>query len=193
MSNIQIVLVFGLLLHYCFFIPVAESATYYVDKDSTHGTCADSNNGTLGEPWCTIDKANATLQSGDIVFICAGTYTTSFIQPQNSGSSQDARITYKNYNGEKVTLQGTTYGVLLRNVSFITVEGITFKDCGRNIYIDNSSQNHIGYCIFDNPGGPVTWAGSRLYNSSTYNRIYNCTFSKYGKESYYSGSYQDSG
>ncbi len=59
--------------------------------------------------------------------------------------------------------------------------------------MDYSSQNHIGYCRFENPGGPVTWAGSRLYNNSNYNRIYNCTFTKYGKESYYSGSYQDSG
>ena len=195
MARYHFVLVFGLLLHHCFFISAAESATYYVAKDSTHGTCDDSSPGTLGEPWCTIDKANATLQPGDTVFIRAGTYTTTagFIQPRNSGSSHDARITYKNYTGEKVIFQGTTYGIRLRSVSFITVEGITFKDCGRNIYMDYSSQNHIGYCRFENPGGPVTWAGSRLYNNSTHNRIYNCTFTKYGKESYYSGSYQDSG
>lgn len=193
LSNIQIVLLFGLFLHQCPLHSSVEAATYYVDKDSIHGTCGDSNSGSLSAPWCTIEKANTTLQAGDTVIICAGTYTTSNIQPRNSGASQQARITYKNYEGDTVAIEGRTYGILIRNVSYITVEGIRFKDCGRNFYIDNSSHNHIGYCEFDNPGGPATWAGSRMYHNSTYNRIYSCTFSRYGKQSYYSGSYQDSG
>lgn len=61
------------------------------------------------------------------------------------------------------------------------------------VYVQDSSHNNIGYCEFDNPAGPTTWAGSRIYEGSRYNRIFKSTFSRYGEESYYSGSYQDSG
>jgi len=166
---------------------------YYVDKDSVGGPCSDSNPGTLTDPWCTIDKANETLTAGDTVFIRAGTYSGETIQPADSGLSESERIAYTNYNGETVTLEGSVYCIRLQEKSYVTIRDLKFLDCERNLYLSASSHNNIGYCEFDNPGGPVTWAGSRIYDGSQYNRIHNCTFSRYGNESYYGGSYQDSG
>src|SRR5512139_2607009 len=48
----------------------AYAADYYVSGSSGN----DDNPGTLESPWQTIQKANATLQAGDTVYIRGGTY-----------------------------------------------------------------------------------------------------------------------
>jgi Putative metal-binding motif/Pel9A-like, right handed beta helix region len=167
------------------------SKTYYIDKGAS--ACSDSGPGTLTKPWCTIGKANATLKAGETVYVRAGTYTGDYVQPASSGSSNSARITYSRYKKEQVTLQGADYAIRLQSRSYISVIGFKFKDCKRNIYLSKSSHNNIGYCEIDNPAGPNTWGGSRIYDGSKHNKIYHCTFSRWGKESYNSGSYQDYG
>jgi hypothetical protein len=167
--------------------------TYFVDADSIGGTCSDSGPGTRTQPWCTVDKANDTLEAGDTVYIRAGTYTNETIQPVNAGLSETQRITYAAYEDEVVTFEDSVYCVRIQGTDYVTVLGIEFHDCERNLYIDGSSHVNVGYCEFDNPGGPVTWAGSRIYHDSTYNRIYNCVFSRYGMQSGSAGSYDDSG
>ena len=165
---------------------------FYVDKDSIGGECSDEGPGTLSEPWCTIEKANASLEAGDTVLIRAATYNET-IQPENSGASETGRIVYRSYPGETVVLREMVYCIRLQSKSHVTVSGIEFLDCGRNFYMSDSFHNEIAFCKFDNPSGPETWAGSRIYDGSSYNRIHDCVFSRYGEESYYGGSYQDSG
>jgi len=166
--------------------------SYYVDKDSIGGACSDSGPGSLTQPWCSVAMANATLQSGETVQIRAGTYEET-IQPANSGSSDTARIGYTSYEGEMVTFQQAVYCVRLVDKSYITVSDIKFHDCERNLYLQNSSHNNIVSCEFDTPAGPATWAGSRVYDGSCYNRITHCTFSRYGNESGSSGAWDDNG
>jgi len=169
------------------------AGTYYVDKDSIGGPSSDSNQGTITEPWETLGKANTTLTAGDTVYIRAGAYTNDNIQPANSGTSDTNRISYCSYGDEVVTLQGLVYGIRLNSKSYITITGIRLYNCERNLYLSDSDNNDIGSCEFDTPAGPATWAGSRLYNGSTSNRIHNCIFSRYGKEDFYGGGYQDYG
>ncbi len=171
----------------------ACAATYYVDKDSIGGIASDTNSGSITQPWRTLTKANSTLTAGDTVYIRAGTYTNDNIAPANSGTSDTNRITYSAYNGETVTLQGLVYAVRLNNVSYITVTRVRIYNCERNLYISASHHNDVSFCEIDTPMGPTTWAGSRVYSGSTSNRIHNCIFSRYGKEDYYDGSYQDFG
>jgi hypothetical protein len=166
---------------------------YYVDRDSIGGSCSDSNPGTLTEPWCTVGKANETLAAGDTVYIRAGTYSEETIEPENSGTSESDRITYTAYEDETVTFTGSVYCIRIQEKSYVTVLDIKFIDCERNLYITASSHVNVGYCSFDNPGGPVTWAGSRIGEGSTYNRIYSCVFSRYGNETYYADDWQDTG
>lgn len=169
-----------------------STVRFYVDRDSLGGTCSDSNPGTINQPWCTLAKANQSLTAGQTVFIRAGMYNET-IQPAHSGSSDNARITYSRYADEDVTLTGSVYCIRLQSRSYIAVLGIGFMDCGRNVYIQASHHNNIGFCTFDNPGGPATWAGSRIYEGSTYNRIFGCVFTRYGRESQSSGGFDDSG
>ena len=166
------------------------TAAFYVDQDSIGGTCADSNPGTLTAPWCTIAKANQSLAAGQTVYLRAGTYVDT-IQPANSGLSDEVRITYSNFAGEVVTLTQAVYCIRLQSRSYVTVLGIKFLDCGRNLYLEASSHNNIGFCEFTNPGGPATWAGSRVYSGSQYNRIYHNVFSRYGSESGSAGAWDD--
>jgi len=168
-----------------------DGNTYFVDKDSIGGTCSDSNPGTIDRPWCTIAKANSTLGGGDTVFIRAGVYEGETIQPSNSGNSDSSRITYASYEGEEVVFTHSVYCIRIQSKSYITIRGLKFIDCERNLYISSSDHINVGYCSFDNPGGPVTWAGSRIYSNSTYNKIYNNVFSRYGNESGGDGNWDD--
>jgi hypothetical protein len=170
---------------------LAGTTVYFVDPDSLGGPCADTNPGTETQPWCTVAHANETLVAGDTVRLRAGTYAGETIQPANSGTSDAARITYAAYGDELATFTGSVYCVRLQSRSYVTIRGLRFRDCERNLYLQAASHNNVAYCEFDNPGGPVTWAGSRVYEGSTYNRIHDCVFSRYGNESGEAGAWDD--
>jgi len=76
-----------------------RAAIYYV---ATNGN--DSNPGTLEQPWRTLDKAAATLEAGDTLYIRAGTYYEQ-LKPAHDGAA-GAWITFAAYPGETVTLDG---------------------------------------------------------------------------------------
>ena len=71
---------------------LAHGATYYVAPNGS-----DANPGTEAQPWCTIQKAAATLIAGDTAYVKAGTYNEKVV-PQNSGSPGNY-ITYTAYPG----------------------------------------------------------------------------------------------
>jgi len=110
--------------------------TYYVAKNGS-----DSNPGTEAQPWLTIRKAALTMTAGDTVYIKEGVYHES-IEPANSGDS-GAWITYRNYPGDRVVLDGTGFDANAVN--------IVDKSCIRLIgfRITNwSSQSNRGLGIF---------------------------------------------
>jgi hypothetical protein len=159
---------------------------FYVDQNNLGAS--DQNSGSISQPWRTITKANSTLVAGDIVYIKAGTYNDTTIAPVHSGTSEDKRITYRNFENDVVTISNAvTYSVGLRldARSYITVHGINFTQQHRFLYIrSGSSNNIIAYCNFDDAkltnGAVATWAGSVITGSSQHNRIHHCRFSKYG-------------
>src|SRR5438094_8744204 len=63
------------------------AADYYVAT-----TGSDSNNGSAGSPWATLNHANSVVVAGDTVHVAAGTYTQS-VSITKSGTS-GAHITY---------------------------------------------------------------------------------------------------
>jgi hypothetical protein len=172
-----------------FFGSVASPAlatTYYIDTNNASAN--DSNAGTSDQPWKTISKANAALQPGDTVFIKAGDYTTASntVYPSNSGTA-DKPITYKNYGSDVVNIKSTGdygYGLRLDNRSYITTQGINFKNLDYFLYMRGGSHNTVAYCNFDNAnlygGATRTWNGSRISDNAQYNWIHNCRFSNYG-------------
>ncbi len=78
-----------------------QGNVYYVSP-----TGADTNPGTITQPWKTIQKAADTLTAGESVNIRSGIYHERVI-PQHSGSDVDHLITYAAYPGESVTIDGT--------------------------------------------------------------------------------------
>ena len=80
----------------------ASAVDYYV---ATNGN--DSASGTsTNTPFATIQKAADMVSAGGTVFIRGGTYHESVVVDNVNGSAGN-RVVFKNYNGEKVTLDGT--------------------------------------------------------------------------------------
>ncbi|MCF6271372.1 MAG: right-handed parallel beta-helix repeat-containing protein [Melioribacteraceae bacterium] len=79
----------------------AVGQVYYVDPNG-----ADSNPGTLTEPWHTIQKAANTLAPGDTVYVRGGVYNEK-VTLNVSGSTNDGYITFQNYENEIPILDGT--------------------------------------------------------------------------------------
>lgn len=155
----------------------AEVPGYYVDINNP--AASDSNPGTAERPWKTIAKANQTLAAGDTVYIKAGNYTD-YIAPRNSGTAS-ARITYRSYGSDTVTIRDASYGVWLNGKSYITVTGINFYNLYRFMYLENGADhNIIAYCNFDQMSSRGEWAGSRIRGNSSHNWVHHCRFSKFG-------------
>ena len=105
-------------------ISYAQGMVYHVSE-----TGNDENPGTLELPWLTIGKANETLVAGDTVYLHTGSYTDP-IRPQNSGTSNEERITYRAFGDGDVTIEafpgtgGPDEGALaLGERNYITVSG----------------------------------------------------------------------
>ncbi len=67
----------------------------------------DSNPGTLAEPFATIQHAVDRAGPGDTVYIRGGTYREA-VDLSNTAGVSNAPVTLVNYDGETVTLDGTT-------------------------------------------------------------------------------------
>ena len=170
---------------YCvfLFLVFALSSTlyatdYYVDQNNPNAN--NQNTGTKDRPWKTITKANQTLRAGDTVYILAGTYTSSYINPSNSGTSTN-RITYRNYGTDTVTISSQNYAVYINGKDYITVQGINANNCGQFLYLINGANyNIIAYCNFDQQN-PPDWDSSVINGSSQFNWIHHCQFSNGGQ------------
>lgn len=93
----------------------ASAATYYVSPSGS-----SSNAGTTPDaPW-SLAKANASLVAGDVCLILPGTYSSP-IDPQNSGTGPNARITYV---GSIANPASVTTGAITIDREWVTVKGI---------------------------------------------------------------------
>ncbi len=154
------------------FSPAAE---HYV---SPTGSATWSQSTNMSSP-TSLDAANAYAKAGDTVYLRGGAYGM-HIAPVNSGESEGKRITYSNFDNERVEITGTRYAVHLDGRSWITVRGIEFRSCRQFLIIRNGHHNDIGHCVFDRNLEETVWMGSWVHDSSTFNRIHGCTFSRYG-------------
>ncbi|MCE5252533.1 hypothetical protein LLG96_20210 [bacterium] len=151
------------------------AAEHYV---SPSGTATWSQSANIMTP-CALDTANAYVQAGDTVYLRAGVYE-SHIAPVRSGKSDTERITYACFDNEQVTVEGTRYAIHIVGGSFISVQGINFHDCQQFLIIENGHHNDISRCTFDKNKLETTWMGSWVHDNSTFNRIHDCTFSRFG-------------
>jgi len=170
----------------------AAGNTYYV---STTGS--DSNNGSLAAPWATLQHAANAATAGVTVNIEAGTYYQKF-NITNSGSAGNP-ITFQNYNGGTVIIDGTGSGIgeygianIQSTASYITISGITFRNSPDfGILVDPSGATMTNIIIQNNTVyncGLSGIAGVTNYDSGfssptisyltvTGNTVYNCNTS----------------
>ena len=152
----------GLLMLVVGYSSAQTGMTYYV---ATTGN--DSNLGTIGAPWRTIQHAANTVTAGATVDVRAGTYNEA-VTLQHSGSASAGYIVFQNYPGEAAIVDGSglpcctggTSGLFnIINRSYVVVSG--FEIC--NFSTSRSSQTPAGIW--------VTGAGSniQLLNNSVHN------------------------
>ena len=108
----------------------AFSQAYYVAPDG-----ADTNPGTLAEPWKTIQKSANTLTPGDTVYVRGGVYNEK-VNINVSGSANNGYITFRNHENEIPILDGTGLSVpesnngmfLIVDQHYIIVEGFEIRN-----------------------------------------------------------------
>lgn len=128
----------------------ATAATYYV---ATTGN--DSNNGTIDQPWRTIQHAAETMVAGDTVLIRSGTYNE-YVHTMHSGNATDGYIVFSAYPGETPIIDGTAVteannGFIVTH-SYIKLIGLEIRNWnnGNGIWIENASHIEISDCVVHN-------------------------------------------
>ena len=129
--NLALVMILSFILLVGLFVLLQSAAraggnTYYVDDD-----CDGSGNGSLGDPWCTIQEAADAVGAGDTVLINPGTYAGG-LQVDVSGTAVNP-ITFKG-NGANVIIDGDGSGqdgMNIENADYIIIDGITVQHASR--------------------------------------------------------------
>jgi hypothetical protein len=109
-------------------------ATNYV---ATTGN--DTNAGTLGAPWRTVQKAANTLAPGDTVLVRGGVYSER-VTVNISGSAGAGYVTFRSYPGETAVLDGTGVAVpstdnglfLIVDRAYISIQGFELRNYKTN-------------------------------------------------------------
>ncbi len=147
MMKIFIILLLGIISTYSF-----AQTNYYVAKSGSN-----SNNGSVGTPWLTVQYGLSQLSAGDTLNIKSGTYAGK-INITSAGSSGQ-EITIRNYNNDNVVISGASlldyeYLLKIENAAFINIKGIKFQDYQKldaiGIIIINSSNISIVNNEFSN-------------------------------------------
>jgi len=194
----------------CLLPSSAFAATYYIDgtlgADCAGGAgtsyrvaerdCGGSD-GT--KAWNGAHEANSTVAAGDTVYYRADTYNIGgsnceeSIQPGASGTS-GSRITYENYNGEEVILDGGNTGNAGLCVGphwhagesarrdYVTVKGIIFQNFDRLGYIYYSDYVEIDSCTFRYGDYDASgYNGLYVADQATHLWVHGCTFYEHGE------------
>lgn len=104
----------------------AGGNTYYVDDD-----CDGSGDGSMGDPYCTIQEAANVVAAGDTVLINLGTYAGG-ITVDTSGTAVNP-ITFQ-ANGGIVVIEGSGSerdAFFITEADYIIVDGLTIQHANR--------------------------------------------------------------
>ncbi|MCP4111795.1 MAG: DUF1565 domain-containing protein [Desulfobacteraceae bacterium] len=111
------------VLSLCFIIFFVAVQNIHAEDIYISKSGADTNPGTLDQPFKTISKGLSISKPGDTIFVRTGTYDEHITFPAAGTASN--RITLKAYNSESVTVTQTGK-VMEIGQPYITVEDIVF-------------------------------------------------------------------
>lgn len=114
-------------------------------------TGSDSNDGSLGSPWRTIQQAANSAPAGSTVSIRGGTYAE-FVTINVSGSVAAGPITFQSYPGEQAVIDGSDLAVqsesstliMIRDRSYIVLKNLEI----RNLRTSSADIAPIGIGVF---------------------------------------------
>jgi len=158
----QVLALLTLLVGYGF---AQSGMTYYV---ATTGN--DSNAGTIGAPWRTIQHAASTVTAGATVDVRAGTYNEA-VTLKNSGAASAGYIVFQSFPGEVAIVDGTglscctggTSGLFnIANRSYVIVSGFEI----RNFTTSRSSQAPAGIWVTGS-GSNIQLLNNKVHNITT--------------------------
>jgi hypothetical protein len=154
-------------------------ANWYVNYDAGNDSTGD---GSIGDPYKTIDKAIDVCSAGDTIHV-RGAPTTGGKQYENSGNGRGLEpsksgtagnpITVQVYSGETVSISGATAGnrvaLYLSGVDYFDWKNLTFDYLYTNVDTDNEgmiqmwSADHHNFtsCVFNFTQGD----GSDLFDN----------------------------
>lgn len=121
-----------------------QSGTYYV---STSGN--DENNGSMSQPWKTIQHALNVAIAGDTILVMAGSYKEQ-LTFRHSGNETEGYIVLKSLSAEQPLLDGSGLGVntamIIDSVSYVVIDGFEITFFPENV-IWTTRSHHL---IFNN-------------------------------------------
>src|SRR4030067_3797103 len=94
----------NLVFFFIFFSSTLLATDYYVSPAGNNNT----GNGTIGNPWQTIEFAINNIYPGDILYLRGGVYNEQ-VNSVRSGTA-NAYITISAYNNEDAFIDGTGVG-----------------------------------------------------------------------------------
>ena len=147
-----------------------SAADYYI---SPIGTASWSQCININTP-CSLSTANANAQAGDTIYMRGGTYTGQQIAPSNSGTANNNRIIYQNYNNEVVTIRDADTPLLLSNRNYVTITGsasqnIIITNCDKYLTMDNGDYNILAYLTIGPMRNYDRFEGFRIGPDASYN------------------------
>ena len=177
----------------------SHATTLYIDSKldreftRTYSVTNRNSRGADGEAYKTIGAAAQVAKAGDVVLIRGGTYNSSesanqndILWPRHSGT-QGRPITFKAYEKEEVVLgEGSekypeennlsiARAVLtLKDVSYITIEGLSFKKVAGWIFARGCHHLTFRNCVFEDALHGAK--GTAHFIECSDCRIFGCSF-----------------
>jgi hypothetical protein len=155
----------------CGIVENSMAMKYYIANNGVDGP---ARNGSMSQPWLTIDYASARLGAGDTLIARGGTYYNQGGYIWHSSGTSAKPITFKNHPGETPVFDGEWKGagnfITFNNTHWLIFDGITVTH-----YNDNSGNGSI---VFHNANSRRTITGP-----CTNILVQNCKFIDNGKES----------
>lgn len=141
---------------------------YHVAKNGS-----DYAQGTIENPFLTINKAASVAVAGDTIIVHEGVYRE-WVKPKNAGISEYRRITYKAAEGEKVVIKGSE-----RIQEWEQVERTVWKAVLPNDFFGDYNpytEEIFGDWVVYNPGrhlGDVYLNGMSFYEAENLEQLQN--------------------
>ncbi len=159
----------------------------------TYDPLTRSGGSGTGTAYNTLMEASLAATPGDTIEIRGGVYEgAQILRPQNSGSP-GLPITYRNYNGEQVTIQNTNglsdltadevnagqlgrqYGIYVYGKSYLVIDGLRVTNVSGWARVVNCMHVTFKNCDFTYALSTGT-TGSVRFLSSDYNQVLNSQF-----------------